>query len=584
MLRIQTHAGPEAVESAQGLWRSRAADLACALAGVLFTFAISLRLSAGKLLWEDEVLGWTMLRDPSLRHMLQSWLHGTDGGGALFYLTGRLWFHVFGASNVSFRCYSAAFFSVAFVLVWFLVRRYYARTAAILGVLVGWFLSPTLAPHMAEGRFYGLFVASAAGAAWCVLWPGKGKPGWRRLAVTFLVFSSLATSHILGVCYSSCMIAAWMVLDWRERRLRPALYLAAAAAWLWLIPSLPAVRASAAVGRPHFWTTQPTFSYFLLAYGGGSLRAALLAGAAVLLLGVACLSPQRRSAMRQELRSRIPILIVMLALATIPLLFYLEGFVGPPLFITRYLQPVALGTVVFFAQLVSLLDAAWLSDEHTGDSQSAAAARRVRETAVRATICVAILLMVLQYDLAYMRHYTDQAPDYAAALTARLPAGVPIVCEDAFTFTELMRDESAGPVHYEYMLDWPNAISAAAPRLEVTQYHLMQNWRNAGYYRDHIAQRDAFLAETPAFLVMRTWVDGEPTLLHGPGTSSRDTMIGNPLTRRFREDHEYQVLPFTTIRLGRLQEQLSLVCHHNVDCAAQRARILSASEPTVARR
>jgi hypothetical protein len=66
------------------------ADYVCAVLGVCITFAISLRIGLGRLMWEDEVLGWLTLRDPSWRHVLYSWLHGADGGGALFYISGRV--------------------------------------------------------------------------------------------------------------------------------------------------------------------------------------------------------------------------------------------------------------------------------------------------------------------------------------------------------------------------------------------------------------------------------------------------------------------------------------------------------------
>jgi hypothetical protein len=79
-----------------------------------------------------------------------------------------------------------------------------------------------------------------------------------------------------------------------------------------------------------------------------------------------------------------------------------------------------------------------------------------------------------------------------------------VVCEDAFTFIELMPVEAKAPVRYMFMLDWRNAVDTQAAHLEVTQFHLMENSRNAGYYSDHIAYRDDFLARYPYFLVLET--------------------------------------------------------------------------------
>jgi hypothetical protein len=269
----------------------------------------------------------------------------------------------------------------------------------------------------------------------------------------------------------------------------------------------------------------------------------------------------------------MPILAVMGALFLIPLLFYAEGFVSAPLFNTRYMQPVALATVVFFAEIVTQVDTLFLMRFQL---------RRV----VVGVVCAATLAMVLQYDLAYLPRYAAPHPDYAAALTSALPPRVPIVCEDAFTFTELMRDESTSKVRYQYLLDWENAVNNNEHRLEVTQFHLMENWRNVGYYSDHIAYREEFLSHYPFFLVMHTTQEDLSTLVHGAGTSNRDKMIGNPLASRFAEDPGYQELPFLTWSSGVLHEQVSLICRKGIDCAAVRDRLRSsnASERTSAQR
>ncbi len=47
-------------------------DIVISIFFACLTFAMSLRMGYGRTLWEDEVLGWTMLRDPSWRHMFFS--------------------------------------------------------------------------------------------------------------------------------------------------------------------------------------------------------------------------------------------------------------------------------------------------------------------------------------------------------------------------------------------------------------------------------------------------------------------------------------------------------------------------------
>ena len=188
--------------------------------------------------------------------------------------------------------------------------------------------------------------------------------------------------------------------------------------------------------------------------------------------------------------------------------------------------------------------------------------------------CAATLVMVADYDLRYLpRHSVQQQPDYSAALTRSLPPQVPVVCEDALTFIELMPVEAKSRVPYMFLLDWSNAVDPNAAHLEVTQFHLMENSRNAGYYSDHIAYRDEFLARYPYFLVMGTSPGDVGTLVHAATVSNRDKMIGNPLASRFSADPQYQELPFAQLAFGRLRERVSLVCRKGIDCAEVAARL-----------
>ena len=245
----------------------------------------------------------------------------------------------------------------------------------------------------------------------------------------------------------------------------------------------------------------------------------------------------------------------MAALLAIPVVFYAEGLFGPPLFNERYLQPVEAGIIILFAELALQLDFAWKL------------LRRFRSIPL-ALAATALLLLILHYGLVYLPNYIDLQSDYSAALTSTLPPAVPVVCEDAFTFTELMPVKSQSPVRYMFLLDWDNSISSQAPRLEVTQYHLMQNWKKVGYFADHIRERDDFLAEHPYFLVLHTDQNDRASLSRKASSSARRNLIGNPLAARFSADNQYQTLPFSVTEYGRLRESVTLVCRRDVNCQA----------------
>ena len=523
--------------------------------GVCLTFAVTLRFSAGRLMWEDEVLGWMLLNDPSWHHMLQSWKHGADGGGLVFYITGRLWLSSFYHSVLAFRLYTSTCFSAALVFTWIAGRRYYKPGTLAFAIGVTWFLSPVLLPHMAEGRFYGLFLASTSAVILVTLIAcDRSRPSPTLLILTFAAHSFLITSHILGIAYSLCLLLVLFTVDMIRRQSKTTLYLVVFLSWLWLLPSRQAVLASAAVGRPYFWTSQPSLRVFLLLYSGESLRTACILIALGLAVVIHLGSSDRLRSAFTGLSSRLPIVLVTTSILSMPILFYVEGCFGPALCTERYLQPVEIALIFIAAELIT--QATWLS------------------YALRRFHCVplvlsslAIAMMVIQYDLAYFVKYVPQHTDYTAQLSKALPPGVPVVCEDAFSFTELVSQGISPNIHYVYLLDWQNSISKETPRLEVTQYHLMTNWKQVGYFADHIFDRAEFLKNNKYFLVLHTDERSAESLSRKANAKGRSVLIGNPLARRFSNDPAYTELPFGQQAIDNLDEKETLVCRSSLNCA-----------------
>ena len=205
-------------------------DAAGMMGGFLFTLTVTYILSHKRIFWEDEMLGWMLLRDPSWKHMVQAWNIGADGGGFAFYLTGRAWFSIFGPSEVSFRLYTSTCFGLAFAVMWAAARRFYATGIVAFALLNSFFFSPVVVMHMTEGRFYGLEVLAAALTVWLAFHVADKKErisGPIYLAM-FFTHALLTASHILGVVYSAFILLAIISVDLLRRRLRPLLYLSAA--------------------------------------------------------------------------------------------------------------------------------------------------------------------------------------------------------------------------------------------------------------------------------------------------------------------------------------------------------------------
>ncbi len=539
-------------------------DWMCMALGLLLSLVISYVFSHKRIFWEDEMLGWMLLRDPSWHHMVAAWKLGADGGGFGYYFTGRLWFHVFGSSEVSLRMYSAACLGLAFVVLWRIARGFYPIWVVFFALFNTWFCSTYLVVHMAEGRYYGLLTLSATLVTWLTMVATR-KP--RRTAaylypLTFLLHAFLTSSHQLGIVYSAFLLGSMVVLDRSEGRTRLGLYACASAAWLLLIPEREAIANSARVGTPHFWTVPPTFMNLVGAYTGFSAEVAIV----LLLLAIALVISLRRSprGWRETLtcayRARRPVWVVALTFLLIPVAYLVEGIFGTWLFVNRYLLPVTIAQVFLTAEAVCLIDWSIFVPSPL---------RRRAWTRPIAVVCFSLLL--LSWVFGHLRRFVIPPSDnYTDVLTAMLPKGLPVVCEDAWTFAELIGRQHDSGVDYVYLLDWPYAIDPKAPRLEVTQYHLMENWRKAGYFSKSIKYRDPFLSANKEFLVINGAVDPMPT--GAPRT-------GNPLIERFARTPGYEVRRYAVLHRDQYRDTVYLVCRMSCDDRPELADPIERSFP-----
>ena len=522
-------------------------DLAGMLAGLVFALILTSVLSRGRLFWEDEMLGWMLLRDPSWRHMLFAYQQGADGGGFLFYLLGRGWFHLFGPSELSFRLFSSICFGLAFAATWAGARRFYSTGIVAFALFNTWFFSPPFVAHMAEGRFYGLLVLGVALAFWLALVLADApRPTTNRLYLTiFLVHAVLSTSHLLGVVFSAFLIAATVVLDLLDHRPRPRLYVAGAASWLLLLPEWTNIAATARVGKPHFWTKAPRAMDILGVYTGSSKEIALVLGVLLCLAVVGLLrsSTGWKTLLRGAWVERRPVYVVTGAMLLLGGAFLLEGLVGTWLFNDRYLLPMTVAVAYGTTELGYMAFSSFALDPRIR--------RSIASPVTRVGVAVVFVAAMLFWDFKHLANFSPSPPDYTAALTAKLPKGIPVVCEDAFSFMELLPRQHSSGVRYMYLLDWRQSVKSSAPALEVTQYHLLENWRKVGYFSGSVEPIEEFLRENRRFLVIHV----APIVPTGLPAE-----IGNPLAERFERDPAYQVRPYTELDRGVQRDTVWMVC------------------------
>ncbi len=542
-------------------------------AGFLFTLLVTIVLSRGRIFWEDEMLGWMLLRDPSWSHMVSAWRLGADGGGFLFYLTGRAWFHLFGASEMAFRLYSSVCFASALAVVWVAARRFYSTGFVAFAVINTFFFSRPFVAHLREGRFYGLLVLEVALALWLALAladvPKPTPPRW--FLALFFVHACLITTHPLGIVFSAFLLGAMATLDHLAGRPRPLLYCTGAVSWLLLWPERANMVASAAVGKPHFWIGRPTVLYVLAVYTGLSNEIVLvLLGILALLLWSRRHGLSLRAAMRAGWAERTPAYVVTTALLLIPIAFLLQGLSGHWLFSDRYLLPVTLTLVFVTMEGLALL---WAQNVLAQAARLPWPARLPFATAFPFAAGAALALytaLLLFWDFHHVVEFTPSSRDYTDALTAKLPPGAAVACEDVFSFTDLIGRQHSSGIRYTFLLDWPQALSPNAPPLEVTQFHLMENWRKVGYFAGSIQPIRDFLAHNSRFYVLRAIA--LPRSSDPPG-------VGNPLVERLQHDPRFDVRPYAVLERRWVRDEIWLVCWGTCDRDVPPATPLPAEPP-----
>jgi hypothetical protein len=480
------------------------------LAGSLLSLLASCVLwSPHKQPWMDEIFTWKEASDRSLWHLYYAIQHGADGGQPLFYTTAWLWEKVFGGGALTLRLYSSFAICGALLVTWRALRRFYGIWATAFGVLFFWGTSGVLLEQNVEARFYGLYllcVAITVDLYTRLVDRPEASP--RLLALAFFSQAALVLTHVLGLIYSGLILAALIVFDTAKGRLRWKVYGAYTAGWLALVVWLPAMRASMAAGRPHGWIFMPSITDLRTSYlFADSLpwlkffklhsldlgfqvvsRAAelviYLSLAVVLLLALRRVA---RSGFRMVSERSGALLLVAYSLLAAPMVLFVLSHLITPVFVPRYLLPSGIGLAIVLAALAEELA-----------SHAQAYGRRVLRPAGVAVVfflMISPILTVLALGPASeYRGYLD-----VARLEQLVPADGIVVAGWEEDFVKLMR-LTTHPERYYFMLDWPAAL--AGPRSFVLEYHLMQAYRNSGYYSNNIQESQAFLCSHTDFWVL----------------------------------------------------------------------------------
>lgn len=452
--------------------------------GVVSLLGSCILWSSRKQLWADETFTHTELSDPSFRHLLHAVPHLGGGGMPLFYLTAWPWAHLFGLSDLSLRLYSSAGVCAAFVVLLLALRRIFSAQAAFLGVAFGIFACFIVVDENAEARAYGLYLLLAALAVAQALYVARTpRPNPLDLALVMLSQAGLVLGHVLGIFYGGLMLLALAAADRWNGRMRWKVYVFTVVGWLALVPWIPAIQASMAVGKPHSWIPMPKvsdlvvgFSYWLFA---GiyypvmrNLSIGLVAGWLCAMAVVVILVCGSFSSLRSADAARRPVFLMGLALMAGPVLFFVVSHVLSPVYVPRYMVPSALG--------VALLAAGWAEGRGPVSEKKAAT--------------VAILILLLPLGTATLA----KPVNLDVARIDSVAAGRPVVCDWLRDFMALER-YSAQPALVQYPLDWDAALAGPLPATGDVRF--LENYRREGYLTQNIRDVKDVLSQK-SFLVL----------------------------------------------------------------------------------
>ena len=328
------------------------------------------------------------------------------------------------------------------------------------------------------------------------------------LVLTFVSQAALVLTHTLALFTSALILLALILFDAAKGRLRIRLYLVYAAGWLALLIWLPSIRTIAAAGKPHGWIAMPTLVDLRTAYlFADSLqwlrlfnRHSLRIGFLILSRGVELaiyvplalvflLGLRRiwRSGWRTISDSKNSLLLLAYSLLFIPPALFVISHLVTPVFAPRYFLPSGIGLAIVLTACADALGA---------DKQ------RRPWWPHRLWVATVIFLMVLPVltALAVGPMKLNIAYLDIEGVEEMVPAGMPVVAAWQEDFVKFMRLSRNPEVRYYYLLDWPAAL--VGPRAFVVDYHLMQAYRDNGYYAKNILDSTSFLCSYPDFLVL----------------------------------------------------------------------------------
>ena len=314
--------------------------------------------SAKKTFWNDELLSFYLLSDPSFTHMMVAWGDTFNQSPPLYFILGWLWAKVFGTTEFSLRLFSSLTISAAFTLVWITLRRTYNFWSASIGTLSVFCLSELILYHNAEVRMYGLF---AAVCAWGLLQfhtiNRNENLSCKQLVTNSLIHSAIVLTHLYGILYSGAILTVFIIRDiyfFKFKLWRTNVYWSVILGWLVLIPCIaPLANQSNNHAKWFTLVNASTFlNYFIFSSKFSWFFIALILTSVVVYTTQKTRQSVEVSNLNYPKLDEIFILILAGAFMAIPILAWIISLTIKPMLNDRYIIPTtAIGWPILMAYL-----------------------------------------------------------------------------------------------------------------------------------------------------------------------------------------------------------------------------------------
>jgi hypothetical protein len=306
--------------------------------------------------------------------------------------------------------------------------------------------------------------------------------------------------HLYGMIFSAVAVAALVLADLLQRRIRPLVYAGVPLAWgLFYLSWHTQLQQQQAVLRLHGWfMPKPNIlDMFLMASAyihPVYLALLLMCGVAALLEfssrgRLSNLQPSAANETNDEQQGRGRVVLFGLLFSAVPILVWVLCQVISPAYIPRYMIPVVIGYSILFTHLAERVVVAKLPAE-----PSSLLSARLRRGLVLAYVAVLLLVPIAQ---AVVNHPTPKpgSDDASAGYT-----DLPVVYEHAHDFVPRAFYAGVGN-RFHYVLDVEIAVDKLNTGHAANDYVILENL--AKYHSDlyHVDQVRDFLREHDEFLV-----------------------------------------------------------------------------------